>query len=108
MPFSGVDIKRIYYYVLCAMAFFVLMWGTIDLASSSIGLINFGNTVVSVPEESSQGSTAVSDKTGQFVDSYYQSKMLFDRFWDSLARVIISSIIFAYCRFTVNRLEQKS
>jgi len=89
------------------MAFFVLMWGTVDFASSTIGLISLrgADTTMSVP----QGEAPMPMEKGeQFFDAYYQSKMLQDRLWDSLARVVIAGMIFAYCRIKVERLEKQA
>lgn len=107
MPFSNLDLRRIYYYVICAMAFFVLMWGIIDLASSSIGLISIrgASSAISAPA----GSVPLSTEKGeQFFDAYYQKRMLADRLWDSLARILVSGIIFGYCRYTVAKLEKNA
>ena len=105
MPFSNLDLKRVYYYVICVMAFFVLMWGVVDLTSSSIGLYNLRGTEITVSEI--EGDIPMAPEKGeQFFDTYYQKKMLSDRFWDSLARIVVGGLIFAYCRFTVNKLEK--
>ncbi|MFH1347410.1 MAG: hypothetical protein ABIH22_01840 [Candidatus Margulisiibacteriota bacterium] len=106
MPFSNLDLRRVYYYVICTMAFFILMWGAVDLASSSIGIYNLrgARQTISAPA----GEMPIAPEKGeQFFDTYYQGKMLQDRFWDSLARIVVSGIIFAYCRFTVNKLEKQ-
>lgn len=103
MTLSNLDHAKIYYYVICVMAFFVLMWGAIDLTSSSIGLINIAG--YAVPQSDSAEITP-QEKGDQAFDSYYQKKMLQDRLWDSLARVLISGVIFAYCRLKIRRLEQ--
>ena len=107
MPFSDMNLKKTYYYVICAMAFFVLMWGCVDLASSSIGLYNIrgAEQLLSAPGPE---NAITPEKGDQFFDTYYQKKMLQDRFYDSLARILISGVIFVYCRFTVNRLEQQA
>lgn len=105
MTFSSLDLKRIYYYVICVMAFFVLMWGVVDLTSSSLGIYNLQNTpMISMPAED---SSLAPDKSEQFFDTYYQQKMLYDRFGDSLARLVVAGLIFIYCRFTVSRLEKQ-
>jgi len=107
MPLSNLDLKRVYYYVICAIALFILIWGSIDFASSSIGLVNLKGAGTTVTQTQT-GSAGSSDKNEQFFDSYYQQKMLSDRFWDSLVRVIISGVVFAYFRFTVNKLERQA
>jgi hypothetical protein len=105
MPFSNLDHKKIYYYVICVMAFFVLMWGFVDLASSSIGLYTVRGTEQALLAPQG-GASIAQDKGEQFFDTYYQKKMLQDRFFDSLSRIVIAGIIFIYCRFTVNKLEK--
>ncbi|KPJ67063.1 hypothetical protein AMJ44_07495 [candidate division WOR-1 bacterium DG_54_3] len=107
MPFNNLDLKKIYYYAICVIAFFVLMWGTIDLVSSSVGLLNMRGVlpVLSAPSEEAPLS---SEKGEQFFDIYYQRKMLLDRLLDSLARVVVSGLIFGYCRYRVNKLEKRT
>lgn len=91
------DPKRFYYYTICGIAFFMLMWGAVDLASTSISFIGLHNPVtVAVPE----------DKTDQAFDLFYQKKMLTDRLWDSLARVLVSGLVFAYFRRTASKLDK--
>lgn len=106
MSLNGLELKKVYYYAICIMTFFVLMWGTVDLVSSSAGLLNIGaaSSLTAPPGE----GMGPSEKGEQLFDSYYQKKMLLDRFWDSLARMVVSGIIFAYFRITVNKLEQQS
>ncbi|MDI6731436.1 MAG: hypothetical protein QME05_02500, partial [Candidatus Margulisbacteria bacterium] len=49
------------------------------------------------------------DKNGeQQLDLYYQKKMLGDRLWDSIARVLVSGAIFAYCRLQAKKLEERA
>jgi hypothetical protein len=102
----SLDLKKVYYYSICLISFFVLMWGVVDLASSSIGLYGLrgGAPTLSPPSAMDQLSP---EKGDQLFDAYYQQKMLNDRFWDALARVIIAGGIFLYSRVTVNKLEQK-
>jgi len=102
MPLSNLDHTKIYYYVICVMAFFVLMWGVIDLTSSSIGLISIAGDAAP-PSESVE--MVPQDKGDQIFDTYYQKKMLQDRLFDSLARVLISGVIFGYCRLKTRKLE---
>lgn len=108
MPFSNLDIKRIYYYVICSMAFFVLLWGTVDFVSSSFGLIRMPSSPTISAEGTTENSPMSVDKGDQYFDSYYQNKMLADRLWDSLARIIVGGAIFVYCRKTVDKLEKQA
>lgn len=97
------DLKKAYYYIICLASLFILMWGLVDLASVSVGLISARVPSVSLE----QTAPAAPGKEGEpFLDIYYQRKMLYDRLSDSLARVIISGLIFAYSRIQVNRLEK--
>jgi hypothetical protein len=107
MSLNDLDVKRIYYYAVCVMAFFVLMWGTVDLASSSIGLFSIKGSFSSFTTPAGEAPLA-SEKGEQFFDAYYQRKMLFDRLWDSVARIVVAGIIFAYFRFTANKLEKQA
>jgi hypothetical protein len=108
MPFSNLDHQKIYYYVLCVMAFFVLMWGAIDLSSASIGLLTIKPPTPATASSLDSPPMLENEKGDQFFETYYQKKMLSDRFWDSLARVIIAGGIFAFCRVKVSRLEEKA
>lgn len=101
----NVSLKKIYYYVICLVSFFVLMWGVVDLAGSAVGLVGLRENVssISLPPAADQMSP---EKGDQLFDAYYQQKMLSDRLWDSVARVVLAGAIFAYSRFTVNKLEQ--
>jgi hypothetical protein len=100
--------KKVYYYVICAIAFFVLMWGVIDFTSASLSLLISNpapSPAVSSTEEGLSGEAFVPPPKEQSVEEYYQRRMLMDRFGDSLARMIISGLIFAYARWTVVKLE---
>lgn len=108
MPLTTFAPNKIYYYVICTLAFFVLMWGVIDLTSSTLNLFIL-NPVASQPEMM-PGDGMSSDEMGgtikaPMVEDYYQRRMMMDRFGDSLARVLISGIIFAYARFRIYKLE---
>jgi hypothetical protein len=105
MSLNKADLKSLYYYTLCLISFFVLMWGAVDAASASAGLLNIRGTDAGYSVSGTE-PPAMPEKGDQFFDAYYQSKMLTDRLWDSLARIIIAGSIFAYSRYTVNRLEQ--
>lgn len=96
---NNLDLKKIYYYALCVITFFVFMWGAIDLGSASITLLTIKSSSASYPE------TIEEKNSESFMDVYYQRKMLYDRVLDSLSRVLIGGIIFAYARFKVKKLE---
>jgi hypothetical protein len=106
----NIEAKKIYYYVLCSLAFFALMWGGIDFTSSAIGLINVNRPSVGAPSSSGiETASSLPDKSSeQQLDIYYQKKMLGDRLWDSVARIVISGAIFAYCRIQAKKAEEKA
>lgn len=87
--------KKAYYYIICLITFFVLMWGLVDFASTSINLVS--GRMLTTP----QGM----DKEPN-LDEYYQRRVTEDRLYDSLARVLVSGLIFAYAKFRINKLER--
>lgn len=99
--------KLVYYYVICVIAFFVFLWGVVDLAGSSIGIASVRtNTSFSVPQNDEVNPAP--DKGDQYIEAYYQKRMFLDRFWDSLVRVIVSGVVFGYSRYKVKQLEEKA
>jgi hypothetical protein len=99
------DLKRTYYYIICLVSFFVLMWGVVDLIGAGISLVGLKSSGASM---SAPMDASVSPEKGdQFFDTYYQAKMSYDRLWDSLARIVVAGGIFYYSRKTANRLEQQ-
>lgn len=96
---NNLDLKKIYYYTICVIAFFVFMWGAIDLSSASISLFTTRSQTAAYQESGEE-------KTSEpFVDIYYQRKMLYDRLLDSLSRVVIAGIIFTYSRIQAKKLD---
>ena len=94
------DLKKAYYYLICLVALFVLFWGIVDLSGSVIGLSTtrpIGAALEQAAPPSPEGD--------QSLDVYYQKKLLYDRLSDSLARIIIAGLVFAYCRNKVKQLE---
>jgi hypothetical protein len=89
------DFKKAYYYIICLITFFVLMWGLVDFASTSINLAS--GRMLTTP----QGM----DKEPN-LDEYYQRRVTEDRLYDSLARILVSGLIFAYAKFRINQLER--
>ncbi|MEA3493308.1 MAG: hypothetical protein U9R38_02855 [Candidatus Margulisiibacteriota bacterium] len=107
MSLGALDMKKAYYYVICVIAFFILMWGVVDLASASAGLYVIRGNSLGYNAPAEEGLPPA-EKGEQFFDAYYQRKMLHDRFWDSLSRIFVSGVIFAYFRITVNKLEAQA
>ena len=97
------DLKKAYYYIVCLASLFVLMWGVVDLTSAVIGLASARLPSAALEQLSPPYSEKESESS---LDTYYQKKMLYDRLADSLARIVISGLVFAYSRTRVNRLEK--
>ena len=87
------ELKKAYYYIICLASLLVLLWGAVDLAGSVIGL------VTTRPSAAANQMQAMPDSTAdQNLDVYYQRRMLGDRLTDSLARIVVSGLVFVYCR----------
>ncbi len=84
----NLDLNKAYYYIICLIAFFVLLWGTIDLASAGLSYVSTGTI-----------GAAISDQNSE---NYYQKSAARDRIFDSLARIAVSGIVFLYCRKKAN------
>jgi len=112
MAFERLTIKKAYYYVICAITLFILMWGAVDIISSVLSITIFKPPSVSLesPSGSQSGSVGAEGKGGMAepsFDEYYQSRMTFDRIGDSLARIIVAGVIFAYAGYRIRELEGK-
>jgi hypothetical protein len=110
MAFERFTAKKIYYYVICAVTLFVLMWGMVDVVSSVLSITIFKPASVSLevpggPQSGADGKGGVVPEPS--FDEYYQGRMAFDRIGDSLARVIVAGIIFAYAGYRIRELEGK-
>jgi hypothetical protein len=88
-----VDLKKAYYYIICLGALFFLLWGIVDLTGSVAGLVS-----TRVPTNLNQPQLQLDNGPDQSLDLYYQKKMLNDRLVDSLARIVVSGIVFIYSR----------
>ncbi|MGB9613128.1 MAG: hypothetical protein ACPL4K_02995 [Candidatus Margulisiibacteriota bacterium] len=94
------DLRKVYYYVICLGSLFIFAWSAADLTSASLSLLASRAAQISL-EQNIQGSEGESA-----LDVYYQKKILYDRLSDSAARLIISGIVFLYSRTKVNQLEK--
>jgi hypothetical protein len=95
------DLKKVYYYLICLFAIFVFFWGVVDFANAALGLSasKGSSPLEQAPTLSTDGANE------QSLDVYYQRKMLYDRFSDSLIRIIVSGLVFTYSRIKLNKLE---
>lgn len=109
MAFERFTTKKVYYYVVCAVTLFILMWGMVDVVSSILSVTLFKPPSVSL-EAPAVPPSAVEGKGGAMepsFDEYYQGRMALDRIGDSIARIIIAGIIFAYAGYRIRELEGK-
>lgn len=111
MAFERFTVKKIYYYFVCIITLFVLMWGTVDIISSMLSITIFKPPSVSLEPSSGPQSASVGEGKGgapeSFFDEYYQSRMTFDRIGDSIARILVAGTLFAYAGFRIRELEGK-
>lgn len=102
------DLKKIYYYIICLITFFVLMWGIVDIVSATLSLTIFKAESVSL--ESAPGVEGMFAERGgaaePLIEDYYQRRMIYDRMGDSLARIVIAGAIFAYARWKIFKFEK--
>jgi hypothetical protein len=111
MSFERSVVKKIYYYSICAVTLFVLMWGSVDIVSSILGITLFKPPSVSLemPQGGPQGGMGGDSKNmaEPLFDEYYQSRMVFDRMGDSIARILIAGCIFFYASSKIREIEVK-
>lgn len=92
-------LEKIYYYIICLLAFFVLMWGAIDFISA-------GTTYLTTPDlPASPQSQQGLERAEVNFDAYYQKKVSQDRVYDSLARIFVSGLVLAFCRYKIAKME---
>ena len=110
MSFERFSVKKVYYYVICAVTLFILLWGAVDVISSVLTLTVFRgpSANLEMPSGPQPGSMGA-DKTASesFVDEYYQSRMAYDRIGDSAARLIVAGLVFFYASLRIKELESK-
>ncbi|MCX5725979.1 MAG: hypothetical protein NT030_02140 [Candidatus Saganbacteria bacterium] len=105
------DLKKLYYYIICLITFFVLMWGFVDVVSATLSLTVFkgGSVAFESAAPPEQAGAVAQDKSRMaepLIEDYYQKRMLYDRIGDSLARILLAGGVFAYARFKVFTLEK--
>ena len=109
MAFERMTIKKVYYYVICGVTLFILMWGAVDVVGAALSMTIF--KAPSVGMESSAGPQTGTDVKGgasePFFDEYYQSRMTLDRVGDSIARILVAAALFAYASYRIKELEGK-
>jgi hypothetical protein len=113
MAFERWTAKKVYYYIICAVTLLVLMWGTVDVLSSVLSLTIFKgpSLTMDIPGGPQSAAMATEGKGGNadqpMFDEYYQSRMVFDRMGDSIARILVAGVLFLYAGSRVRELEGK-
>ena len=111
MSFERFSIKKVYYYTICAVTLFILLWGAVDAASSVLSLTLFKGPSISGIDMPSVGQGGMSaenkDAAQAFGDEYYQSRMTLDRLQDSISRLIVAGCVFLYASFRIKEIESK-
>jgi len=110
MAFERFTVKKIYYYVICALTLFVLMWGAVDVISSVLSITLFKPPSLSIEVPSGTKGSAAGTEKGMaepFFEEYYQSRMIFDRIGDSIARILVAGGLFLYASFRIKEIEGK-
>jgi len=93
----SLDLKKLYYYVIALITFFVLLWGVIDFVSAATNL----TTSKYLP-----AAPAIEKGAEPGLEDYYQKRVTQDRLFDSLARIVVSGGIFLYAKYQINKLEK--
>ena len=97
------DLKKAYYYIICLAAILIFSWGLVDLAGSAAGLVANRTAAVAIAPLSVEQPLKESEP---YLDLYYQKRALYDRLWDSLARLVVAGAIFTYSRRKVEKNEK--
>ena len=97
-------LKNAYYFIICLVSLFVLSWGIVDLAGAGIGLATARSPMIAAEPSAEPLSSASAPDAS--MDIFYQKKMLYERLSDSLARIVVAGLIFAYSRIKVRQLEK--
>jgi len=105
MTLERLSAKKVYYYFVCMITLFVLMLGTIDIVSSVISYAVFKPPDIAMESPTTPKGMPDTQGSEPFIDDYYRSKMLFDRMGDSMARLLVSGLIFAYFSFRLKEME---
>jgi hypothetical protein len=92
--------EKIYFYIICLLTFFVLMWGAIDFVSAGITYLTTPALSTTAPQPQQSLERAEVN-----FDAYYQRKVAQDRLADSVARILIAGAIFAFCRYRLTKME---
>lgn len=107
MNLNGKTMKKIYYYLICLFAVFILMWGTIDIVSGVLSLTFVSSSVPSYePSPETGGAPAESDLAPPMIEGFYQRQMILDRIGDSMARIVVAGLVLAFGMWRIKLIEK--
>jgi hypothetical protein len=107
MTFERITVKKLYYYVICGITLFILLWGAVDVVSSVLSLTVFKGPSIGLDMPSDSQGGASKNAAEPMMDEYYQGKMAIDKIGDSMARLIVAGCVFLYASSRVRELESK-
>jgi hypothetical protein len=91
------DIKKLYLYIVCLIALFVLSWGAVDIISSGLGIIT------EHPPAISQGENQASPEDSQLLaqyemqsNAYFQKRILYAKLGDGFARALVGGLALGF------------
>lgn len=94
---SRETIKLVYQYVVCLIALVILLWGVVDIVSASVSLVTAKTqpaTFDIMPPEGGNISGGEIKGVEPSIEDYYQKRMVMDRVGDSIARIVVSGLVF--------------
>jgi hypothetical protein len=106
MSFERFSVKKVYYYVICSITLFILLWGAVDVVSSALSITVFKGPSIGLDMPGTQGGDGKS-AAEPMMDEYYQGRMAMDKIGDSMARLIVAGCVFLYASSKVRELEGK-
>lgn len=106
MSFERFSVKKMYYYVICGITLFILLWGAVDVVSSVLSITIFKGPSIGLDMPGAPGVEGKADAQPA-MDEYYQGRMAMDRIGDSTARLLVAGCVFLYTSMKVKELEGK-
>jgi len=104
---NGKMMKKIYYYIICLFAVFILIWGAIDVVSGILSLTFASPVPQYEPAPEAEAPPGMEGNVaGPFLEEYYQRQMVLDRIGDSMARIVVAGLVLAFATWRINLLEK--
>lgn len=90
-------IRLIYFYAICLITLLVVLWGIVDTASAFISY--------SFEKSSRHFSSIQKSPEIPQIDDFFQNKMILDRMFDGISRIIIPGCVFLYFSSKIRKEE---